>query len=35
MIAYEFCRQTKLHLDDMLSRQHQSPLDVSVIIDVL
>ncbi len=35
MIAYEFCRQTKLHLDEMLSNQHLTPIDVSVIIDIL
>lgn len=34
MIAYEFCRQTKLHLDGMLSTQHNT-IDVSVIIDIL
>jgi hypothetical protein len=35
MIAHEFCRQTKLHLDEMLSNQHITPIDVSVIIDIL
>lgn len=34
MIAHEFCRQTKLHLDSMLSTHH-STLDVTVIIEVL
>lgn len=34
MIAYEFCRQTKLDLDNILSKEHQT-IDVSVIIDIL
>lgn len=43
MIAYEFCRMTKLHIDgkywllvilEMLSSNH-SQIDVSIIIDIL
>ena len=34
MIAYEFCRQTKLHIDNILSTQNSS-IDVSIIIDIL
>lgn len=34
MIAYEFCRQTKLHIDSILSTQHNT-IDVSIIIDKL
>jgi len=34
MIAYEFCRETKLHIDSILSMQHQS-IDVSIIIRIL
>jgi hypothetical protein len=34
MIAYEFCRNTKLHIDSILSTQHNT-IDVSIIIDIL
>lgn len=34
MIAYEFCRNTKLHIDSILSTQHHT-IDVSIIIDIL
>jgi hypothetical protein len=34
MIAYDFCKNTKLHLDSILSTQHSS-IDVSIIIDIL
>ncbi len=34
MIAYEFCRNTKLHIDNILSSSH-GQIDVSIIIDIL
>jgi hypothetical protein len=34
MIAYEFCRMTKLHIDEILSTSHSS-IDVSIIIEIL
>jgi hypothetical protein len=34
MIAYEFCRQTKLHIDEILSSNHQK-IDVSKLIEIL
>lgn len=34
MIAYEFCRQTKLHIDELLQSSHQK-IDVSKLIEVL
>jgi hypothetical protein len=34
MIAQEFCRQTKLHIDEILSVQHFK-IDVSKLIEVL
>ena len=34
MIAYEFCKHTKLHIDSILSMQHHI-IDVSIIIDIL
>ena len=34
MIAQEFCRQTKLHMDEILSAQHYQ-IDVSKLIEVM
>lgn len=34
MIAKEFCRQTKLHIDEILSVQHFN-IDVSKLIEIL
>ena len=34
MIAQEFCRQTKLHMDELLSGQHLR-IDVSKLIEIL
>lgn len=34
LIAWEFCRQTKLHLDEILSKSHYS-IEVSKLIEIL
>ena len=34
MLCYEFCKDTKIHLDEILSQSH-SFLDVSVMIKIL
>ena len=34
MIAQEFCRQTKLHIDEILSVQNQY-IDVSKLVEIL
>lgn len=34
MIAQEFCRQTKLHIDEILHAEHHQ-IDVSKLIEIL